>query len=281
MLVDSAFLYAAPGTRLDVYLEQVDGSWGEQSHFGAGSAPAPTPGTDVTGVIGIVKEVPEAIPGTSNPFPDGYIHGFIWIPPDITVDAVGAAILDGMITRMNEYLDVDIVSPVDPGSGTILPSTEGRLFASGVILMHRLFMNRGVEQDANSEGNDPQPDTYLTDIRYTGSFSLISEHISEMAGNVMPMRTFSCQDALGIASTEDVDFDEPQMEAVGAFYAERDVLIKAEVQIAGSVVAGGKVTIEGGGVQLASVPSLARCLPPFMPDFVIYKLLYQSWTEIR
>ncbi|MCH6564106.1 MAG: proline racemase family protein [Myxococcales bacterium] len=45
-----------------------------------------------------------------------------------------------------------------------------------------LMEGRGVEQDANSEGNDPQDDTYLTDIRYTGSFALISEHVSEIAG---------------------------------------------------------------------------------------------------
>lgn len=277
MLVDNAFLYAAPGTQLDVYIEQVDGSWGEQSHFGAGSAPAPTPGVDVTGVIGIVKEVPNAPGGDSNPFPNGYRHGFIWIPPDVTVNAAGAAILDGMITRMNEYLDVPIDSPVDAGSGTILPSTEGRLFASGVILMHRLFMNRGVIQDTQTS----QGDTYLADIRYTGSFALISEHVSEMAGNVLPMRTFSCQDALGVASTEDVDFDEPGMLAVGAFYAERDINIAAGAQIAGAVISGDEVKIEGPGVRLLAVPSLPDCLPPFLPDFLIYSLVYRSWTEIR
>ncbi len=281
LLVDNAFLYAAPGSVLDVYIEQVDGSWGEQQHTAAGSAPAPTPGSDVTGVFGIVKEVPEAVPGTSNPFPNGYRHGIIWIPPDVTVDAAGAAILDGMITRMNEYLYEPIDSPVDVGTGTILPSNEGRLFASGVILMHRLMMNRGVEQDANSEGSARQDDTYLTDVRYTGSFALISEHISEIAGNVLPMRTFSCIDALGIASTEDVDFSEPGLEAVGAFYAERDVEIAAGVQIGGAIIAGREVIIEGPGVRLAAVPSLKECLPPFLPDFQIFSLLYQSWTEIR
>ena len=186
-----------------------------------------------------------------------------------------------MITRMNEYLDAPIETPVDIGTGTILPSTEGRLFASGVILMHRLYMNRGVEQDANSEGNTSQNDTYLTDVRYTGSFALISEHVSEMAGDVMPMRTFSCQDALGVASTEDVDFDNANMEAVGAFYAEDDVTIAAGAQIAGSVISGNSVIIEGPGVHLASVPTLPDCLPPFLPDFKIFNLLYQSWTEIR
>jgi hypothetical protein len=235
----------------------------------------------VTGVIGIVKEVPDAIPGTSNPFPEGYRHGFIWIPPDVTVDAVGAAILDGMITRMNEYLDEPIASPVDIGTGTILPSTDGRLFASGVILMHRLMANRGVEQDANSEGNARQPDTYLTDIQYTGSFSMISEHITEVAGDILPMRTFSCEDALGIASTEDVDFDEPGTVAAGAFYAERDVEVAAGVQIAGSIIAGDEVDIQGPNVRLVAVPSLADCLPPFLPDFTIYSLLYLSWTEVR
>jgi len=281
LLVDYSFLYNAPGTVLDVYIEQVDGSWGEQTHIGAGSAPAPTPGSDVTGVIGILKEVPDAIPGTSNPFPDGYRHGFIWIPPDVTVGAVGANILDGMITRMNEYLAVDIDSPVDPGTGTILPSNEGRLFASGVILMHRLFMNRGVETDANGIGKDPQANTYLTDVRYTGSFSIISEHISEIAGNALPMRTFSCIDSMGVASTEDVDFDTPGLEAVGAFYAEEDVKIASGVQIGGAIIAGGKVVVEGPNVRLAAVPSLPECLPPFLPDFRIFSLLYHSWTEIR
>ena len=90
LLVDNAFLFSEPGTLLDVYIEQVDGSWGEQNHFGAGSAPAATPGVDVTGVIGIVKEVP-AGGGATNPFPLGYVHGFIWIPPDITVDAYPCA----------------------------------------------------------------------------------------------------------------------------------------------------------------------------------------------
>ncbi len=280
LLVDNAFLYSEPGTLLDVYIEQVDGSWGEQNHFGAGSAPAPTPGVDVTGVIGIVKEVP-AGGGATNPFPLGYVHGFIWIPPDITVDATGAAILDGMIDRMNEYLDVPMDTPVDPGTGTILPSAEGRLFAGGVILMHRLMMNRGVQQDANSEGNAAQPNTYITNVRYTGSFALISEHVSEIAGNVLPMRTFSCQDALGIASTEDVDFDEPNILAVGAFYAEDDIEIAAGVQIAGALISGDDVDIEGPGVRLAAVPSLKDCLPPFLPDFMIYSLVYRSWTELR
>ena len=43
MLVNYAFLYAAAGTQLDVYIEQADGSWGEQTHVGAGSAPAHDP----------------------------------------------------------------------------------------------------------------------------------------------------------------------------------------------------------------------------------------------
>jgi len=281
MLVDYAFLYSPAGTKLDVYIEQADGSWGEQNHVGAGSAPAATPGTDVTGVIGIVKEVPDAVVGGSNPFPDGYRHGFIWIPPDVAVGAVGAAILDGMITRMNEYMDVPIDSPVDVGTGTILASTEGRIFASGVILMHRLFMNRGVEQNANSEGSASQDDTYLADVRYTGDFALISEHISEIAADLLPMRTFSCQDALGIASTEDVDFDTAGLLAVGAFYAEDDITVAQDVQIAGALIAGDRVVIEGPNVHLAAVPSLPDCLPPFLPDFQIFNLLYQSWTEIR
>jgi hypothetical protein len=52
-------------------------------------------------------------------------------------------------------------------------------------------------------------------------------------------------------------------------------------QIGGAIIAGDEVTIGGPGVRLAAVPSLPECLPPFLPDFQIYSLLYQSWTEIR
>jgi len=125
--------------------------------------------------------------------------------------------------------------------------------------MHRLFMNRGVQTDANGIGKDSQGDPYLTDVRYTGSFALISEHISELAGNVLPMRAFSCIDALGVASTEDVDFDEPGLEAVGAFYAERDVKIAAGVQIGGAIIAGDEVIVEGPGVRLWPPAGRATC----------------------
>lgn len=276
LLVDNAFLYAAPGTRLDVYIEQADGSWGQETYLGPGGAPAPTPGIDVTGVVAILKEVPEAIPGSSNPFPEGYRHGFIWIPPAVTVGAAGAAIIQWMIDQMNEYLDSTIPSPVDPGTGTILPSADGRLFGSGVILVHRLFMNRGVIQNTKT----PQPPAYITGVRYAGAFSIISEHISEMAGDLLPLRTFPCDDAIGVASTEDVVFDETGILVAGAFYAEKDAQIEPEVEIAGAVIAGDTVKANGPGIHLAAVPALMSCLPPYLPDAQIQKLEYRSWTSI-
>jgi len=277
LLVDNAFLYSEAGTQLDVYIEQTDGSWGQHTYTSAGGAPAATPGVDVTGVVGVVKEVPAGAPGSSNPFPDGYRHGFIWIPPDVTVDVAGAAIIDWMITQMNEYLDSPIPSPVDAGTGTILPSGDGRMFASGVVLVHRVFMNRGVIQDTK----DAQSSAYLTDIRYAGAFSIISEHISEMAGDVLPLRTFPCEDVMGVASTEDVEFAVAGMLAAGAFYAEADIEIAAQVELLGGTIAGGEVNINGTGVHLAASPSLDQCLPPFLPDIHIASLKMRSWTTVE
>ena len=72
---------------------------------------------------------------------------------------------------------------------------------------------------------------------------------------MLPTRLFPCQDTLGIASTEDVDFDTNGMKAVGAFYAEEDAEIAPGAEIAGSVITGGSPTVEGGNVRIAAVPS--------------------------
>jgi len=122
-------------------------------------------------------------------------------------------------------------------------------------------------------------------LNYTGSGTLFVEGDIQVHGSVMPTSTFPTVDALGCIAGQDIYFatggGEAQLDAAGAWFAQRTILSAKQNQFAGTYLA--SYFDMGTNVpNIYQVPELATNLPPGMPGGDVRIVIAQvlSWRHL-
>ena len=178
--------------------------------------------------------------------------------------------------KLDQLADITPVSSFNysAGANTISADGNGNLTISGII-----YIEGGDLEIKESPGEDT--------INYSGSGIIVAEGDGDLSDgevridiSLLSADTFPTIDVLGLITPGKIEFDEASINVAGAFYAEREVSVKKQTTIAGTIVS----NYVNMGLQVPGifqVPALANNLPKGMIDlpdkwFIITK----DWQEI-
>ena len=122
-------------------------------------------------------------------------------------------------------------------------------------------------------------------VNTTGHGTIFSQGSIRVHGNVLPIGTFPIVDALGVIAKYDINFatgtGESQLNACGAWFAERKIRVAKQSQFAGTYVS--NYFDMGSNVpSIFQVPALSSHLPPGMPggsNVIAASII--SWKHVR
>ncbi|MHB1000980.1 MAG: hypothetical protein ACYC27_17190 [Armatimonadota bacterium] len=122
-------------------------------------------------------------------------------------------------------------------------------------------------------------------VKFSGKGTLFSKGTVRVHGNVMPLQTFPTVDALGVIAKYDIELatgtGEAQLELMGAWFAQREIISAKQNQLAGTFVSN-YFNLGTNVPSIYQVPALAKNLPPGMPgsDVLIVVTQKRSWRHL-
>jgi hypothetical protein len=172
--------------------------------------------------------------------------------------------------RLNQMRDIDPTSVFDYAdtNGRVRMDGNGHLTVEGVVV---------VEGNINFGKKG-----YQHAIEYTGAGTLVSSSSVGINCSLLTrgMSTFPKEDILGVIAADTIGFDEAQINVMGTFYAENQILCKKQTSIAGTICAT-YIDMGNNVPSVYQVPEALHYLPPKMiksPSFWALKKL--TWGEI-
>ncbi len=201
-------------------------------------------------------------PRLSGPSPDGSHPTYMdWLKANALVISVPEA---------NDFKNMDEKSEfshVDPnGKGSISMDGNGHLTISGIVV---------VEGDITF-------DKKAKTIEYQGKGSLTTTGSMTVTCNLITrwLNTYPSQDILGVMAVDEISFTTSQLDIMGLFYAENQIISQKQTSVAGTFFS--NYFDMGQNVPaIYQVPETIRNLPPGMIGaFNIWAVYALTWGEI-
>jgi hypothetical protein len=172
--------------------------------------------------------------------------------------------------QLNQMRDVDPTSVFDYAdvNGRVRMDGNGHLTVEGVVV---------VEGNINFGKKG-----YQHVIEYTGVGTLVSASSVGINCNLLTrgMSTFPREEILGIVAADTISFEESQINVMGTFYAENEIVVQKQTSIAGTICAT-YIDMGNNVPSIYQVPQVLNYLPPKIikgPSFWALKNL--TWGEI-
>ena len=154
------------------------------------------------------------------------------------------------------------------GTNTISMDGSGNLTISGIV-----YLDNDGTLGMGKHGSDKT-------ITYSGSGIIVAEGDVEIDINLLTANTFPTSDVLGIMTPGEIEFDEANIDVMGAFYAETKIEAEKQTDIAGTLVSN-YVDMGSQVPSVYQVPALYDNLPTGMINlWNIWAITTRSWQEI-
>jgi len=184
-----------------------------------------------------------------------------------------------VISSASDLNELDSITPSSnfnftDGTNTIAMDGSGNLTVSGIVYI------QGGDFNMNKKGSDKT-------IIYSGSGLVVAEGDGNSGNgdvnlntNLLTSNTFPTSDVLGIITPGGIEFNAANIDVMGAFYAETEISVSKQTDIAGTLVSN-HVDMGSNVPSVFQVPSLADNLPYGMIDmWNAWVVFVRDWQEI-
>ena len=184
-----------------------------------------------------------------------------------------------VISEPDQLDELDDITPTSnftytDGTNTISMDGNGNLTISGIVYIE------GGDLEMKKQGSQRT-------ITYSGSGIIVvagdsdpSDAEVEIDVNLLTANTFPTSDVLGIMTPGEIEFDEANIDVMGAFYAETKIEVKKQTNVAGTLVSN-YVDMGSQVPSVYQVPALYDNLPTGMTDSSnIWAITTRDWQEI-
>lgn len=178
-----------------------------------------------------------------------------------------------VISEPDQLDELDDITPISnftytDGTNTISMDGNGNLTIDGIV-----YLDNDGTLGMGKYGSDKT-------ITYSGSGIIVAEGDVEIDINLLTANTFPTSDVLGIMTPGEIEFDEANIDVMGAFYAETKIEVKKQTNVAGTLVSN-YVDMGSQVPSVYQVPALYDSLPTGMINLSnIWTITTRDWQEI-